>query len=335
MDKQPYLEHQITVNWNKNIRKFWKPTDSAQLHKFFCFNLEKHNENSKVDIKNDILIIRTHEEISKIFMSYLDKGMRFIIDCLWEDNSPLFHQLRNYNNNGIGIISSTKQSIKNWPANKLFFVPMSFWYIEFYKNLETAKPNINFLYPKPYEFLMPLRKAKPERLLFLNLIEDQLHKAIYSKMWENRFLPILNNDTRDHDRYYNPNWYNLTYYSMVVETIQRQPIFITEKTYKPIMYGHPFMIFGSKGILKILQENNFHTFPELFDESYDNESDIYTRAEMIAHQIKNFNLLNFNDKKDDISRKCYENYHRFYNKDLVIDGIIKDIKIPLDNFIFS
>ena len=45
--------------------------------------------------------------------------------------------------------------------------------------------------------------------------------------------------------------------------------FITEKTFRPIACGHPFIVLGNNNILKTLHDLGFETFGSLWDESYD------------------------------------------------------------------
>lgn len=46
-------------------------------------------------------------------------------------------------------------------------------------------------------------------------------------------------------------------------------VFLTEKTFKPMAYGLPFILNASRGSLSHLRQLGYHTFPEIFDESYD------------------------------------------------------------------
>ena len=66
------------------------------------------------------------------------------------------------------------------------------------------------------------------------------------------------------------NIYTQTYFSIVTETEFQDNIkFLSEKTIKPIMQYHPFIIVGSPGTLKELKSYGFKTFSEFWDESYD------------------------------------------------------------------
>jgi hypothetical protein len=74
---------------------------------------------------------------------------------------------------------------------------------------------------------------------------------------------------------YIPHAYQSTCFSIVTESdffgsdIDR----ITEKTMKAACMGHPLVILGPAGALKALRKFGFRSFPELFDESYDEIED--------------------------------------------------------------
>lgn len=61
---------------------------------------------------------------------------------------------------------------------------------------------------------------------------------------------------------------------------------LTEKTFKPIAMGMPFIIVGTQGSLRYLRSYGFRTFGDLWDESYDDEPDDTKRIEKIAHVLK-------------------------------------------------
>jgi hypothetical protein len=61
---------------------------------------------------------------------------------------------------------------------------------------------------------------------------------------------------------------------------------LTEKTFKPIAMGMPFIIVGTQGSLRYLRSYGFQTFGDLWDESYDDEPDDSKRIEKIAHTLK-------------------------------------------------
>ncbi len=72
------------------------------------------------------------------------------------------------------------------------------------------------------------------------------------------------------------------------ETFLNQPNIkgYTEKTIKPIYYKSPFMINGCKGLLELLRQDGFQTFNSVWDESYDQMSDIDDRQDHIIKVLK-------------------------------------------------
>jgi len=81
-----------------------------------------------------------------------------------------------------------------------------------------------------------------------------------------------------------------TYFSFVTETVFESnpgaPLFITEKTYMPFVNYHPFIITSGPGCLRYLKEQGYETFPELFDESYDDVVDRARRLSIIMNNIE-------------------------------------------------
>jgi len=63
-------------------------------------------------------------------------------------------------------------------------------------------------------------------------------------------------------------------------------VYITEKTWKAIAYGSPFVINGDNGSLQYLKDMGFKTFNEYWDESYD-EVDNIEKIKRITGIIKN------------------------------------------------
>lgn len=66
------------------------------------------------------------------------------------------------------------------------------------------------------------------------------------------------------------NFYRKIGIDIVVETTMQYPYaFITEKTYRPIANGRPFIIMGPARTLSFLKSLGFLTFSSIIDESYD------------------------------------------------------------------
>ena len=81
-----------------------------------------------------------------------------------------------------------------------------------------------------------------------------------------------------------------SYFSLVTEAdinpfFKNNPCKVTEKIYKAISF-HPFIIIGGCGILKYIRSLGFKTFPEMFDERYDDIEDNYERIDFIYKEVK-------------------------------------------------
>ncbi len=80
-------------------------------------------------------------------------------------------------------------------------------------------------------------------------------------------------------------WLN-TYFSIVTETsVLKNTVFITEKTIKPMVYYHPFIVWGNPKTLESLKKLGFETFPEFFNEEYDNIIDNDKRLKCIMDSV--------------------------------------------------
>jgi hypothetical protein len=81
--------------------------------------------------------------------------------------------------------------------------------------------------------------------------------------------------------------YEESYFTIVSETNAKSDYcFITEKTTKPIMNLHPFVVLGNPHTLKVLKKYGFKTFDRWWDESYDNEFNFKTRSNMVLNIVK-------------------------------------------------
>ena len=81
--------------------------------------------------------------------------------------------------------------------------------------------------------------------------------------------------------------YEETFFSIVGETNgEKDYVFVTEKTMKPIMNLHPFFVMGNPNTLKYLKKLGFKTFSDFWDESYDSETNFPKRCDMIITEVK-------------------------------------------------
>lgn len=126
--------------------------------------------------------------------------------------------------------------------------------------------------------------------------------------------------------------YSQTFFSLISETTVSS-LFVTEKTYKPILNEHPFIIIGCLGILKYLRGLGFKTYPEFFDESYDDIINPKDRIIKIIDEIDEFCNLPYKAKmeryisvqdKVEYNKKIFLNITQGYLKERYME-IMKDI----------
>ena len=89
---------------------------------------------------------------------------------------------------------------------------------------------------------------------------------------------------------------------------------LTEKTFKPIAMGMPFVIVGTRGSLEYLRSYGFRTFEGIWDESYDLAED-NVRIERIASLLRSLDELSIEGKQE-LFDQCQEviehNWNHFY-----------------------
>ena len=108
--------------------------------------------------------------------------------------------------------------------------------------------------------------------------------------------------------------YTNSYFNIVTETsynwnstsIIDNNIYLTEKTYRPIFGMQPFIMVSNPGVLKHLKDMGFKTFPEFFDESYDEIENPTERMYTIINEIKRIcNLSN---------EQLHDRYYNIFDK---------------------
>lgn len=147
--------------------------------------------------------------------------------------------------------------------------------LEFIRNKIFDKSLTSFLHSSEFDEFCEQRGNEE----FKNLI-----KIVYPFVvdYEN---PYLVSDM--HNFFTEKEMWMKTYFSVVSETsADDRWCFITEKTVRPMIYFHPFIVWGNPGTLKTLKDLGFETFPEFFDERYDNIKNSDMRMKMVLNNVK-------------------------------------------------
>lgn len=74
----------------------------------------------------------------------------------------------------------------------------------------------------------------------------------------------------------------------LINRLNDHTFFITEKAYQNFAYYHPFILLGCPGTYEHLHKLGFETFPEIFNEDFDLEPNMYKRVRMILDQVEKF-----------------------------------------------
>lgn len=147
-------------------------------------------------------------------------------------------------------------------------------------------------------------------------------------------FPPSPGSTGQQQRYFNPMWYDDTYFSLVAETTidLSGGQHVTEKTFKPLAYYHPFMVWGQPGTLSFIRSLGFETFENIFNESYDTVPYHDQRLNAIINNVKNFSPSHY----DQLTlEKLEHNHNLFFNSELIKDRVIKEIIHPMLDWIES
>lgn len=126
--------------------------------------------------------------------------------------------------------------------------------------------------------------------------------------------------------------YQNTYFTIVSETnAESNYCFITEKTTKPMMNLHPFVVLGNPHTLKVLKSYGLQTFDKWWDESYDDEFDFKKRSEMVLNIVKDLcskSKEEWNDVLKEMSDTLYFNkkqLHKLNYKKIYEQEFFKNI----------
>lgn len=96
-----------------------------------------------------------------------------------------------------------------------------------------------------------------------------------------------------------PMLYSSTFISTVTETLcQSDSLMITEKTFRSIAVGHPFMIIGSSGTLAELQKMGYVTFNKWLNEDYDKTDNLKDKLSIIVENLQMFAAMPLHELSD-------------------------------------
>ena len=133
-------------------------------------------------------------------------------------------------------------------------------------------------------------------------------------------VPCNNADVKHHlfnnewgEVYIKPEPYIDTYFSLVTETVYSGlNSFRTEKIWKPILMGHPWICVANSGFYRDLRNLGFRTFGSVIDESFDDILDNQLRLEKITAIIKDLCSGDLTDLLDQCKDICKYNQRHIF-----------------------
>jgi hypothetical protein len=185
--------------------------------------------------------------------------------------------------------------------------------LDYKDNLTAAEstPTIYSKTPKPYQYLFlngrgrPHREAALRKLRARGLLDNCLWTNLDSGNGPVQTLPkqyevprYQNTTTTDHyvkfelfdnewgEIYLHPAPYIDTYFSLVTETVFDIPYsFRTEKIWKPIVMGHPWIAVANQGFYRDMRNLGFQTYSHVIDDSFDTIDNSEDRLDRIVSVV--------------------------------------------------
>jgi len=87
--------------------------------------------------------------------------------------------------------------------------------------------------------------------------------------------------------HYARSWFSVITESHASDWLHR----ITEKPFKPLLNFHPFMVLGCLGALRLVRAYGFDTYPQMFDESYDETTPLRARHDKVFEETRRLSRL--------------------------------------------
>ena len=198
---------------------------------------------------------------------------------------------------------------------------------------------------KPYKFLFLNGRSRWHRIELINQLNDVLDSSLWTNLdsrgmgmtktlppeyevprYSDTSNPVTKETYVKFDLFKNewgeiylyPKPYIDTYFSLVSETVFRMPYsFRTEKIWKPIVMGHPWICAAGRGYYRDMHNLGFQTYGHLIDESFDLIDNNQDRLNRIVKVVKD--LCN----RDDLVaflKECYNvsKYNQQHHREMAV-----------------
>ena len=280
------------------------------------FDIEPFDPTATYNPSTHVMVIDRYDSIDEGWhVPFKQDGFKIIVEYFWD---------------------SSKQEQSTVQDNMLNIRVKEWVWIDGYLMRKYTKDEQHTQVGNPDKFfLMLMGLARDTRDRLLKQVTPYLDDSLYS--YRGRGIEIAgdyvhwSDPTFINQNFSNPLWYNSTNFSLVAETLPLMPdgkeqLFVSEKTFKPILMNHPFIVHGSPGTLTYLHGLGFETFDHVIDESYDQGETVTIRLKSICQvldalyrEFKQGKRL-FSDARS--QSRIAHNFHRYYDTG-VIDQLWK------------
>lgn len=283
--------------------------------------------------------------------TYLERGHRLIFDAKNEHYIQyhrhwIFLLLLQYPGQTMILISG--DGAKQIPGIQIQATPYWYWISDQYKlqviGLDQYQPTVR---GERKKFFMSLGLSRKCRDYLYNSLGDLLQDSVHSYLARDILLPNDweqgKNKGGSFDRYVNTDWLDTTCFTLAVESYvidhdipgfsltENDQHFLCEKTYKPLACKHPLLMVSTQGNLSHVRSQGFETYPELWDESYDDITDWQQRVDRIIQIVRDFDPRALDNSV--VQEKLLYNSARFFDKDLRTHLLTSTIINPLLEFV--
>jgi hypothetical protein len=292
------------------------------------WNLEQHVQANQI-ISNAVYVvgreqIRLHVKHVRTLIN--DYGIRVIFSNPHEGSETLKNHCFHYGiadlvfSNKIILIGGGDMD-SSWPCLKYdSFLPKILDYNENITAIDQYWQE--FKHHRPYKFLCLNGRARSHRTTLISELGTLLDEALWTNLdWSAGPVRLLDPkyeydhvikpeavgsqgfvkhqlfDNKWGDVYIKENLYQDTYFSVVTETVFDYPYsFRTEKIWKPIAIGHPWIAVANYKFYSDLKNLGFKTFGHVIDEGFDqieNNQDRLNRIVQVIRDLCQQNLAAF------------------------------------------
>jgi hypothetical protein len=226
---------------------------------------------------------------------------------------------------GQGCFVISGDQARSIPGVHVIATPYWYWIMD-QPSLQLFK--LHQYQPRPNlqkKFFMSIGLWRPDRDYLYDSLGSLLQDSVHS--YRHRGVMLSNDWTENMggpwQRYINTDWLDNTCFTLVAETYIQDDatsgysltlndnLFLCEKSYKPIACQHPLLMASTCGNLAYLRSQGFETFPELWDEGYDNIRDWRKRIDCLVEIVRDFDSRALSNLQ--VQQKLRHNSNRFFD----------------------